>query len=238
MQAEGHITEGGVDRRVHARFFSGQTDGVMVEVGAARPDYLSLSALYRSLGWAVLSIEPNPDFCELHRAQGHQVLQYACGDRDEDGVEFSIVDSHGAAYEGGTVSFESFSALAIKPEYAQTMPEGVAVRKITVDLRRLDTLLAEHAPTVSRIDLLTVDVEGWELEVLNGLTFDRYRPRVLIIENLLNEKDYRRHMARLGYGLWRRIAPTMCTCRRARSVSRIGRWRCCSGVVPTSPLCR
>ncbi len=207
MEAAGHVTEGGMNRLVHTRFFSGHTDGVMVEVGAAGPDYLSLGAPYRSLGWTVLSIEPNPGFCELHRAQGHQVLQYACGGRDEDGVEFSIVDSHGAAYEGGSVSFESFSALAIKPEYAQTMPEGVAVRKIAVDLRRLDTLLAEHAPDISRIDLLAVDVEGWELEVLSGLSFDRYRPRVLIVENMLNEKGYRQRMAKPGYGLWRRLAP-------------------------------
>jgi FkbM family methyltransferase len=200
-------TEGGVDLLVRTRFFPAQADGAMIEVGAANPDYLSLGALYRSMGWTVLSIEPNPDVCALHRARGNNVLQYACGDRDQDNVEFTIVDSHGAAYEGGSVSFESFSSLSIKDDYAQKLPVGVGIRKVTVDLRRLDTLLDQHAPTISRIDLLAIDVEGWELEVLDGLTFERFRPQVVIVENLFNDKTYRRYMANLGYGLWRRVAP-------------------------------
>ncbi len=141
-----HVTEGGVDKLVHARFFSAETPGVMVEVGAAHPDYLSLSALYRSLGWTVLSVEPNPEFCELHRGKGHHVLQYACGQEDQDDVEFTIVDSHGAAYEGGSVSYESFSALGIKDEYAQIMPSDLAVKTIRVDVRRLDTILQRTRP--------------------------------------------------------------------------------------------
>jgi len=207
MAPASNTTEGGVDLLVRTRFFPAQTAGVMIEVGAANPDYLSLGALYRSMGWTVLSIEPNPEFCELHRAKGHDVLQYACGDRDQDGVEFTIVDSHGAVYEGGSVSFESFSALAIKDDYAQMMPAEVVIRKVAVDVRRLDTLLDQHAPPIARVDLLAVDVEGWELEVLDGLSFDRFRPRVLIVENLFNDKAYRRYMARLGYRLWRRVAP-------------------------------
>jgi hypothetical protein len=100
--------EGQVDKLVHDRFFPGATDGVFVDVGAAGPEFLSMSAYYRGLGWRVIAIEPNPVFCQAHRAAGHEILQYACSDRDEDGVDFEIVDSHGTAYSGGSVSFESF----------------------------------------------------------------------------------------------------------------------------------
>jgi hypothetical protein len=31
---------------------------VLVEVGAAHPDYLSMSASYRSRGWRIIAIEP------------------------------------------------------------------------------------------------------------------------------------------------------------------------------------
>jgi FkbM family methyltransferase len=51
------------------------------------------------------------------------------------------------------------------------------VRRIKVNVRRLDTLLAEHAPHVRQLDIVS-DVEGWELEVLDGLSFERYRPTV------------------------------------------------------------
>jgi hypothetical protein len=103
--------EGNVDEAVRGRFFPAQPAGVLVEVGAAHPAYLSLSALYRGLGWRIIAVEPNPEFCELHRAQGHVILQYACGDHDEDDVDFSVADSHGTEYGGGRVSYVSFPRL-------------------------------------------------------------------------------------------------------------------------------
>jgi FkbM family methyltransferase len=203
MQTQG---EAGVDRIVHERFFSGVTDGVFVDVGAAGPDFLSMSALYRSLGWRVIAIEPNPAFCEAHRAAGHEVLQYACSDRDENAVDFEVVDSHGESYQHGTVSYESFSSLAVKPEY-RALRADLDVRQIKVDVRRLDTILAEHAPDVTRLDIVSVDVEGWELEVLDGLSFERYRPAALIVENLFAADGYRHALRDRGYVLWRRRGP-------------------------------
>jgi hypothetical protein len=49
-----------VDRLVYERFFAGASDGVFVEVGAAGPEFLSMSAFYRELGWRVR--------CALHLA--------------------------------------------------------------------------------------------------------------------------------------------------------------------------
>lgn len=198
--------EGDVDRLVHRRFFSAQDSGVFVEVGAARPDFLSIGAMYRRQGWTVLSIEPNPDFCELHRERGYEVLEYACGDHDEDDVDFCVVDSHGMQWEGGEISYESLSSLAIKESYAH-LSSGADVRKIKVNLRRLNTILEKHAPDIGRIDMLTVDVEGWELEVLDGLDFQRYRPRVLVIENIFRDKKYRKYMQAKDYKLWRCVWP-------------------------------
>jgi FkbM family methyltransferase len=206
-EVAGQGAEGGVDEFVRARFFSNRDSGVLVEVGAAHPEYLSISALYRNLGWTIVAVEPNPEFCELHRARGHEVLQFACGDHDEDDVDFSIVDSRGTTYKGGNVSYESFSSLAIKDSYAALADSDLDVRNVKVNLRRLDTLLEEHAPAIERIGILAVDVEGWELEVLNGLDFERFRPRVLIIENLFAEDRYRHYMRTKGYALWRYIEP-------------------------------
>lgn len=54
-------------------------------------------------------------------------------------------------------------------------------------------------PKPPHIDLLSLDVEGGEIEVLNGLDFDRYSFGTLVIESrsiqrlekLLNSKGYR-----------------------------------------------
>ena len=197
--------EGRLDRIVYERFFPGVHDGVFVDVGAAGPDFLSMSALYRQLGWRVIAIEPNPVFSAAQRAAGNEVLEYACADRDADNVDFELVDSHGSTYKEGAVTFESFSSLTVKPTY-RALKSELDVKPIKVKVRRLDTILTEHAPEVERLDVVSVDVEGWELEVLAGLDFDRYRPTVLIIENLFRERGYRRALRDRGYALWRRRA--------------------------------
>jgi FkbM family methyltransferase len=198
--------EGGLDRIVYDEFFSGARFGVFVDVGAARPDALSMSALYRELGWRVIAIEPNPIFCQAWRDAGLDVLEYACADRDEDDVPFEVVNSHGTIYAGEPVSFESLSSLRIKDAY-RALHETPDVQTITVNVRRLDTLMAEHARGVGRVDLVSVDVEGWELEVLEGFSLERYRPRVLIVENVFAEAQYRQAVAARGYALWRHVWP-------------------------------
>jgi hypothetical protein len=80
-------------------------------------------------------------------------------------------------------------------------------REIKVKVRRLDTVLLEHAPDIREIDIVCIHVEGWELEVLNGLSFETYRPKVLIVENLFMQKSYFDYMEGRGYRLWRHIDP-------------------------------
>jgi hypothetical protein len=71
----------------------------------------------------------------------------------------------------------------------------------------LDTLLEKHASSVSHIDILAVDVEGWECEVLNGLDFEKFKSTALIIENVFDDAGYREYMSAKGYELWRYIDP-------------------------------
>jgi FkbM family methyltransferase len=199
--------EGGLDRIVHDRFFRGAPGGVFVDVGAARPDYLSMSAFYRSAGWRVIAIEPNPAFCAAHRTLGHEVLEYACADYDADDVSFEVVDSRGAPYEGGEVSFESFSSLGIKDSYRALREGDLDVTLIEVRVRRLDWILQAHVPDLVRPEIVSIDVEGWEPEVLQGFSVERYRPKVLIVENVFADGDYRGALAARGYRLWRHVPP-------------------------------
>jgi FkbM family methyltransferase len=200
-----------IDIAVRERFFPEKYKGVLIEVGAARPDYLSVGASYRERGWNVIAIEPNPDFCDMHRALGHEVLQYACSDQDKNDVDFYLVALKDADYLGGRVSFESFSSLGIKGGFADDLQKREREREkeriIKVHVRKLDTILQEHYPVITAIDMLAIDVEGWELDVMRGLSTKKYRPRVVILENLFRSRSYRTFMKRNGYTLWKRLKP-------------------------------
>lgn len=199
-----------VDREVREAFFADKTSGVFIEVGAARPDFLSISASFRKLGWKIIAIEPNPEFCAAHRALGYEVHQYACGDTESDDAEFFVVDSKGADYLGGSVSFESFSSLGIKDEFSslhETVKDKTNIRTIPVKVRRLDTILATYEPGLDKVDIVAVDVEGWELNVMRGFSVATYAPRVIILENLFKKDEYTNYMRGLGYSLWKRLEP-------------------------------
>ncbi len=46
--------------------------------------------------------------------------------------------------------------------------------------RTLTSILDQHL--IQRIDLLSLDVEGFELDVLKGIDFDKYKPCFMLIE--------------------------------------------------------
>ena len=200
--------EGDIDKLIRMAFFPLKSyKGVFVEVGAADPSYLSISKHFRDSGWNVISIEPNPYFAKRHREAGNTILEYACGEKDENNIEFEIVRPkiQGAI---GQTTYESFSAIKVKEAYKQNDPSfdsKMDVEKICVNMRRLDSLLKETGIII--IDILTVDVEGWELEVLSGLNFDLYAPKLLVVENWLRDEKYIKKIVSYGYSFACRMYP-------------------------------
>jgi FkbM family methyltransferase len=203
-------SEGNLDVLLRKHFFPDLGfKGVFVDVGAAGPVYLSNSFSFRELGWKVISIEPNPNFCAEHRKLGHEVLEYACSSEDRDDVAFTIVDQHDLEYMGGKVSYESFSSLGMPDSYAQRYDRTNHVKRttteISVKVRKLDTILAQHEPDIRHIDIVSVDVEGWELQVIEGLSLEIFQPKVIVLENLEDEARYRAFMSERSYALRGRI---------------------------------
>ena len=56
------------------------------------------------------------------------------------------------------------------------------VKELDVDIRPLSDLLAQHLPADVDFGLLSVDVEGRDLDVLESNDWDRFRPRVVCCE--------------------------------------------------------
>src|SRR5262249_61000789 len=83
-------------------------------------------------------------------------------------------------------------------------PGAQAERIIDVPVSTLDDiLLAAHAP--DGFDLLSVDVEGHELEVLSGCDLARWRPRLVLLEDHVGNLEKHRFMKGAGYRLIRRV---------------------------------
>ena len=142
--------------------------GYYVEVGGWDPVEHSVSRSFYLRGWAGLVLEPVAEHCERFTAvrPQDQVLQVVASSQDGY-VDFHCLPGTGLSTSSGVVALRHAAAGMV--EEVRRLPS-----------RTLAGLLQEHAP--SEIHFMTIDVEGAELDVLQGMDFGRFRPWILVIE--------------------------------------------------------
>ncbi|MEO0835147.1 MAG: FkbM family methyltransferase, partial [Cyanobacteria bacterium J06642_3] len=64
--------------------------------------------------------------------------------------------------------------------------EDITSYEIKVETKTLTSILDEYH--VEKIDFFSLDVEGFELNVLKGLDFNKYRPQYMLIEARFREE--------------------------------------------------
>lgn len=177
------------DPAIHAalmRIF-GDRPGFFIEAGANNGLRRSNTHyLETRLGWTGLLIEAIPHLavaCVRNRPGARTVHCALVGpDHGSDRVELvhldamSVVDSDRNALDVGRQidHFHALEALGRRPDPADGM-------RFLAPARTLDSILSEHGTTT--VDLLSLDVEGHELEALRGLDFDRVKPRFILVED-------------------------------------------------------
>lgn len=67
--------------------------------------------------------------------------------------------------------------------------QNIKSEEIEVNTTTLNEVFAESQKITKQIDLLVLDIEGYEIEALKGLDFDTYSPQFILIE-ILN-KNYK-----------------------------------------------
>jgi FkbM family methyltransferase len=183
---------GDFDAREQAQvreFFGQSRVGFFVEVGANDPRFASQTWHLEQLGWRGVLVEPQPDLAEtLRRQRSAQVFAVACS-------------SPGNA--GQRMKFHVAGAMS-SLERDRMAPGAELQRVIEVPVRTLDDILTEAQAPVP-LDLLSLDVEGHELKVLEGFTFARWQPRLVLLEDHVGDLSKHRYITAAGYKLIRRV---------------------------------
>jgi len=167
---------------------------VFEHLGIERPRYLDIGAFHPSIssntflfyvqGSRGVLVEPNPFMAAL--------LQRA---RPED-----TVLPVGVSVDGRTEA--DYYVIRERPQlntfsreqadrYVAESGAGTLERVMKMPLRSLDDILQEHFAAAPP-DLLSIDVEGLDLPLLQTLSFDRFRPPVLCVETLVYGTSERR----------------------------------------------
>lgn len=168
-------------------FFAQRTDGFFVEVGANDPVKFSQTWLLEQYGWSGLLVEPLAERCARLRVarQRSRVHQVAVGAPAQRGhLELQVPPD------------DMFASLCPRDK------SPMAVKTETVQVRTLDDVLASEGNPA--VDFISIDVEGLELEVLQGFALARYRPRLLLMEDHLKSLAVHVHLTAHGYELVKR----------------------------------
>jgi FkbM family methyltransferase len=162
--------------------------GVFVEAGAF--DGYEQSNTYfleRFRDWTGVLVEPVPElYREATRNRpGSQVFHAALGTEEQAGEELTMRYGGLMSLVAGAQGDDARDAEHVATAFQYRLEDPY---EFTVTARTLTSVLEEAG--VERVDLLSLDVEGYEANVLRGLDLDRFGPRYLLVEML--DQDARR----------------------------------------------
>lgn len=79
------------------------------------------------------------------------------------------------------------------------------ITQITVPQKTLNTIIQTEIQNLTKIDIISLDIEGGELNCLYGLDLEKYNPYVLVIENITNDLTIKNYLETFGYKLDKQI---------------------------------
>ena len=173
MDVHSHVDSKGVPLQDKLHRIMNKKGGFFIELGANDGHFQSNTAFFeKEMGWRGILIEPSVEgyeMCKQNRPNSI-CLNYACVSCDyrEDYVKGDFKYNDPMASVNG-----------VRCNYDPT--EFVSVKAIT-----MEKILDEHCDT--NIDFLSLDTEGYELNILKGMNLKKYRPNSMLIE--IYEEDY------------------------------------------------
>ena len=161
------------------------SQGVYLEVGANN-GFSESNTYYleRLKGWTGILIEPIPELYRECVTERPNSKVFNCALVSADYPENYVKMSYGHLMSLVKDSFEYPNVEAGHLKKAQEF-FGVTPYEVEVHARTLTSILDELK--ITEIDFFSLDVEGYELNVLKGLDFNKYKPKYLLIE-FLNDK--------------------------------------------------
>jgi FkbM family methyltransferase len=169
--------------------------GFYVDIGCHHPYMISNTWFFYQRGWRGINVDPVPgvkaDF-DLHRP-------------DDINLEVAIAKEDGEAtlYSQGPRSVQN------------SLVPFEASERYTVPTMRLDTLLNRYLPPACEIDILSVDVEGLDMDVLRSNDWTKYRPEMVVVEHhegaiqKVISSEVFEAMTRWGYALYGWAQPSL-----------------------------
>lgn len=176
----------GVDGHAHTSFsqlgedlilekmFEGKKNGFYVDIGAYHPKQYSNTYIFYLKGWRGINIEPMPGSIEeFSKLRPRDInLEIAIGHK-KNKMTYHIFNQK---------ALNGFSKKLTADKQENTSYRVIETKKMNI--YPLSYILKKFLPKNQKIDFMSIDVEGLDLEVLKSNDWNNYRPKIIIAEDI------------------------------------------------------
>jgi FkbM family methyltransferase len=148
-----------------------------LDIGAHHPSYLSNTFYFYLKGNSGVCVEPDPVLYKHFPKFRPRDIHLNCGvGIDEGFAEFFVLS---------TPTLNTFS----EKEASEYVASGkyLITKKLNIKIQKINTIIESNFTAYP--NFVSLDIEGWDLVVLNSLDFEKYRPQVFCIETLSYTED-------------------------------------------------
>lgn len=185
MRQEGsyiHFGQSG-EEAILNRIFAGKRNGFYVDIGAFHPTQISNTfLLHNFFGWSGINIDASKQAIEAFKISRPDDINLNVAIGAKEGAQKLTVYSDPAR---NTFSNKN-------RERQKKKGDTVIVGTEMVSVKPLKKVLDEYLPRGKHIDVLDIDIEGYDLEALKTNDWNKYRPSVILIEDYaINTKGFK-----------------------------------------------
>jgi FkbM family methyltransferase len=161
------------------KLINSTSSGVYVDIGCWHPIKASNTYFFYLRGWKGLCIDPNPELKILFEKfrPTDKFINCAVGE-DSKKFKYYMLEEQYSSMNTLNLDFIKKHGLLDKVKKTLDVP--------TISLKKI---LDENINEKDRLDFFDIDVEGFDLEVLKTNDWEKYRPKIVVIETDLNLKE-------------------------------------------------
>lgn len=153
------------------RIFECVESGFYIDIGAHHPKRFSNTYFFYKKGWSGINIDAMPDSMKwFNKIRSRDMNIEAAVSNEKREMTYYMFN------EPAVNTFDAeFANKAIDANYE-------LIKKQNITTKTLKEICAEYLPKNQKINFMSVDVEGLDLEVLKSNDFDLFRPEYILVE--------------------------------------------------------
>lgn len=183
------------DLFIHAYLCKNKQNGFFVDVGAHNGIKWSNSYFFeKECGWLGICIEPIKAAFDELKTMRNAICINACAGKKNEKADFFNVQGSPDQLSGLVKSYHPSHKKRMEKE-VQEDKSNIIIQKISV--YTLQKIFEEH--NITYVDYLSLDTEGSEMEILQGIDFDQVYIKAMTIENMYFGKELSNFMLSKGF---------------------------------------